>query len=131
MNKLASLCCTLLLSASVAAPMLAHASVEGDMKAMSKALRAASSASDAAGMKAGLADLKNATLKAKTEVPGGLKDQATDSPARKTYTEGLDNVIKQVDDANALIDAGKLDEAKAAIKEINTTRKTYHKKLGV
>lgn len=30
MNKLASLCCTLLLSASVAAPMLAHASVEGD-----------------------------------------------------------------------------------------------------
>ena len=85
----------------------------------------------AAGMKAGLADLKNATLKAKAEVPGGLKDQAADSPARKTYTEGLDNVIKQVDDANALIDAGKLDEAKAAIKEINTTRKTYHKKLGV
>lgn len=81
-------------------------------------------------MKAGLADLKNATSR-QNRSSWRTHDQAADSPARKTYTEGLDTVIKQVDDANALIDAGKLDEAKAAIKEINTTRKTYHKKLGV
>ena len=131
MNKIASICCTLLFSANMAVPLLAHASVEADMKAMSKALRSASTATDAATMQSSLAALKEATLKAKSDVPDGMKDQAADSPARKTYTEGLDSVLQQVDAAKALIDAGKLDEAKAAIKAINDTKKSYHQKLGV
>lgn len=94
MNKIASICCTLLFSASMAVPLLAHASVEADMKAMSKALRSASTATDAATMQSSLAALKEATLKAKSDVPDGMKDQAADSPARKTYTEGLDSVLQ-------------------------------------
>ena len=52
MKKIATLCCTLLLTASFTAPVLAANPVKNDMKAMGKSMRAASEAEDAASMKA-------------------------------------------------------------------------------
>ncbi len=131
MNKIAMLCCSLLVGASLTAPVLADNPVANDMKVMGKSLRAAAGASDAAGMKTALEALKKAATDARGQVPPDYKSQAADGPERKAYVEGIDILLKQVADAEALIDAGKLDEAKAAIKAMNDTKKTYHQKLKV
>jgi soluble cytochrome b562 len=131
MNKIATLCCTLLLTASFTAPVLAANPVKTDMKAMGKSLRAASEANDAAGMKAELTKLREYSVHAKEQIPPDFKDQPADGTERKAYIEGLDILIKQVDDAIALLDAGKLDEAKAALDGMVKTKKEYHKKLKV
>ena len=43
----------------------------------------------------------------------------------------LTKLVKQIDDALALLAAGKLDEAKAATAALKETRKEYHTKLKV
>ena len=58
MQKLATLCCALLLSSSFAVPVLAANPVKTDMKAMSQSLRAAANADDAAAMKDSLTKLR-------------------------------------------------------------------------
>lgn len=45
--------------------------------------------------------------------------------------EGLDKLIQQIDATIGLLDAGKLDEAKAALDGMTQTKKEYHKKLKV
>lgn len=131
MKKIATLCCTLLLTASFTAPVLAANPVKNDMKAMGKSMRAASEAGDAASMKAELTKLREYSVHAKEQVPPDFKDQPADGPERKAYVEGLDSLIKQIDGAIGLLDAGKLDEAKAALEGMGQTKKEYHKKLKV
>ena len=131
MQKLATLCCALLLSSSFAVPVLAANPVKTDMKAMSQSLRAAANADDAAAMKASLTKLREYSVHAKTQVPPDFKDQPADGPERKAYVEGLDKLIQQIDATIGLLDAGKLDEAKAALDEMAQTKKEYHKKLKV
>jgi len=131
MKKIATLCCTLLLTASFTAPALAANPVKTDMKAMGKSMRAASEAEDAASMKAELTKLREYSVHAKEQVPPDFKDQPADGPERKAYVEGLDILIKQIDGAIGLLDAGKLDEAKAALEGMAKTKKEYHHKLKV
>ena len=131
MKKIATLCCTLLLTASFTAPVLAANPVKTDMKAMSQSLRSASQADDAAGMKAALTKLREYSVHAKEQIPPDFKDQPADGPERKAYVEGLDTLIKQIDDTIGLLDAGKLDEAKAALDGMTQTKREYHKKLKV
>ena len=68
---------------------------------------------------------------AKEQIPPDFKDQPADGPERKAYVEGLDTLIKQIDDTIGLLDAGKLDEAKAALDGMTQTKREYHKKLKV
>ncbi len=131
MKKIATLCCTLLLTASFTAPVLAANPVKTDMKAMGKSMRAASEAEDAASMKAELTKLRGYAAHAKTQTPPDFKDQPADGPERKAYVEGLETLIKQIDDTIGLLDAGKLDEAKAALEGMAQTKKEYHQKLKV
>lgn len=131
MKKIATLCCTLLLTASFTTPVLAANPVKTDMKAMSQSLRAASQADDAASMKAALTKLREYSVHAKEQIPPDFKDQPADGPERKAYVEGLDTLIKQIDDTIGLLDAGKLDEAKAALDGMGQTKREYHKKLKV
>ena len=131
MKKIATLCCTLLLTASFTTPVLAANPVKTDMKAMSQSLRAAAQADDAAAMKASLVKLRDYAAHARDQVPDDLQEQAADSPARKTYTEGMNKLLQQIDDAIGQLDAGKLDEAKATLDAIKQTRSEYHGKLKV
>ena len=131
MQKLATLCCALLLSSSFAVPVLAANPVKTDMKAMSQSLRAAANADDAAAMKASLTKLREYATDAKTQVPPDFKDHPPDGPERQAYVEGLDKLIQQIDATIGLLDAGKLDEAKAALDGMAQTKKEYHKKLKV
>jgi len=129
-QTLPALCASLLLAAGLfSTPVLADSPVELDMQAMAKAFKAASHADDAAQLQASLEQLKAAATHAKGEVPEKFKDEAADGPNRQAYQQGLDQLIGQVDQALGLLKDGKLDEAKALLEEINSTKRTYHKKL--
>ncbi|AUH00343.1 cytochrome b562 [Pectobacteriaceae bacterium CE70] len=116
---------TICLALSVSATMLPYTSIAGvnsEMHSMQKNYSAASTATDAATLKADLLKLKEHANKAKAD-PGFTKD--------KVFNEGLTKLIKQIDDAIALVDAGKLKEAKVATANIRKIRDEYHRKLGV
>lgn len=123
--------CSLLLAGALLNPVMAENAVKSDMKAMSKSYRAASDASDAAALKQELSKLREYAVKAQGEVPPDFKDEPADGPNRKIYSEGMTELVKQIDDALALLDAGKFDEAKAATAALKATRKEYHTKLKV
>lgn len=131
LKKIATLCCSLLLASTVLTPAMAENAVKADMKGMAKSYKAATKADDAATLKQELTKLREYAVKAQGEVPPDFKDQPADGPERKAYTEGMTKLIKQIDDAQALLDAGKLDEAKAATAAMKQTKSEYHTKLKV
>ena len=131
LKKVATLCCSLLLASTVLTPAMADSGVEVGMKGMAKSYKAANQADDAAALKQALTQMREYAVKAQGEVPPDFKDQAADGPERKAYTEGMTKLIKQIDDAQALLDAGKLDEAKAATAAMKQTKSEYHTKLKV
>jgi len=131
-KTLPALCASLLLAAGLfSTPVLADSPVEQDMQAMAKAFKAANNADDAAQLQTSLEQLKAAATHAKGEVPKKFKDEAADGPNRQAYQQGLDELIGQVDQALSLVKDGKQDEAKALLDTLNSTKRTYHKKLGV
>ncbi|WP_192458737.1 cytochrome b562 [Musicola keenii] len=116
----------LAISASAALlPVSGIAAVRDEMSAMQKSYKAASNANDAATLKAELLKLKEHATKAKAD------PQANKGAESAVFNEGLSKLLKQIDDAIALVDAGKLEQAKAATDELKKTRAEYHKKLGV
>ena len=131
LKKVATLCCSLLLASTALTPAMAENAVKTDMKGMAKSYKAATKADDAATLKQELTKLREYAVKAQGEVPPDFKDQPADGPERKAYTEGMTKLIKQIDDAQALLDAGKLDEAKAATAAMKQTKSEYHTKLKV
>ena len=130
-NKVMTLCGALLLVGAMATPAMAENAVKSDMKAMTKSYKAASKAEDAASLKQELTKLRAYAVKAQGDVPEDFKNEPADGPNRKVYTEGMTKLVKQIDDALALLAAGKLDEAKAATAALKETRKEYHTKLKV
>ena len=129
MNKFALLCCTLLLTASV--PALAESAVEESMKGIVHSYKAAMKADDAASLKQELQKMRDYAVKGQAAVPEKLAKEPTTSPDRQTYSEGMTKLVKQIDDALALLDAGKFDEAKKATKALQQTKHEYHGKLKV
>ncbi|AJC66867.1 cytochrome b562 [Dickeya zeae] len=112
-------------ASAVTLPFASQAAVKDEMGAMAKSYKGASSATDAATLKADLLNMKAHATKAKAD------PEFNNSPNSKVFNEGLDKLLKQIDAAIALVDAGKLQEAKAATDELKKTRAEYHKKLGV
>ena len=131
LNKVMMASCSLLLAGALINPAMAENAVKSDMKAMSKSYRAASDATDAASLKKELTKLREYAVKAQGEVPPDFKDQPADGPERKAYTEGMTKLVKQIDDALALLDAGKFDDAKKATEALQQTKHEYHGKLKV
>ncbi|MGM3174030.1 cytochrome b562 [Dickeya lacustris] len=114
-----------LAASTLALPLAGQAAVKDEMGAMAKSYKGAAGANDAATLKTELLNLKVHATKAKAD------PDANKGPDSKVFNEGLDKLIKQIDAAIALVDAGKLQEAKAATDELKKTRAEYHKKLGV
>lgn len=114
-----------LAASTLALPLAGQAAVKDEMGAMAKSYKGAAGANDAATLKTELLNLKAHATKAKAD------PDANKGPDSKVFNEGLDKLIKQIDAAIALVDAGKLQEAKAATDELKKTRAEYHKKLGV
>lgn len=114
-----------LASVSLTFPLSSQASVKQEMRAMAGSYKGVSSASDAATLKSELQTMKEHATKAKAD------PEFNKSPDSAVFNEGLGKLIAQIDDAIALVDAGKLEEAKAAADNLKKIRAEYHKKLGV
>ncbi|GAB7196569.1 cytochrome b562 [Dickeya oryzae] len=99
-------------ASAVTLPFASQAAVKDEMGAMAKSYKGASSATDAATLKADLLNIKAHATKAKAD------PEFNNSPNSKVFNEGLDKLLKQIDAAIALVDAGKLQEAKAATDEL-------------
>lgn len=78
--------------------------------------------------KQGLAEMKQAAIKAQQNVPDKLAKEDKDSADMKDYRHGLDVLVGEIDAAKALADAGDMDKAKQAAEQFKLTRDEYHKK---
>lgn len=114
-----------LASVTLALPLAGQASVKEEMRAMAGSYKGANGASDAATLKSELQTMKEHATKAKAD------PEFNKGPDSQVFNEGLGKLIAQIDDAIALVDAGKLPEAKTATDNLKKTRAEYHKKLGV
>ena len=88
-------------------------------------------ADDAASLKQELQKMRDYAVKGQAAVPEKLAKEPATSPDRQTYTEGMSKLVKQIDDALALLDAGKFDDAKKATEALHQTKHEYHGKLKV
>ena len=115
------------------APKYAFAAVdvEDAMKDMSKSYRLVMKDTDAASLKKDLSTLRAAAVTAQSGVPGNIKDKSEGSAERKTFAEGMQELIDQIDVASKLADEGKVPEAKAEAAKLKDLMKEYHSKLGV
>ncbi|MGL4958855.1 MAG: cytochrome b562 [Plesiomonas sp.] len=109
----------------------AHADVESSMKTIARNYRAAGKADTPEALKKDLQAIKTAALKAKEQMPTKPKGITENSHAHHTYIEGLDKLLGQTDQAIALVDTGKMKEAKAMLDEMKFSRDHYHKELKV
>jgi soluble cytochrome b562 len=79
--------------------------------------------------KQALEKMREASLASKDETPGKLAGKAADSPEMKEFRQGMDTLIKQIDEAMALAKQGKLAEARKVAEEFKQTRDVNHKKF--
>lgn len=123
---------TALTSLVLAAPVLAADIDVGDqMKLMSKSYRAVMQDKDIKAFQTDLANLRAAAVTAKAGVPGGMEKLAADSQPRKTFVEGMDKLIQQIDVTKKYADEGKLPEAKQEAAKLKALMKSYHTQLKV
>ncbi len=129
MKKFALLFGTLLLASSLSVTVQAENELKPMMKTMGKSFGTAEKSKDLAVIRKELATMRDTALKSRGLVPEHLQKQPADSADRKYYAEGIEKLITQIDGALALADAGKLEETKAALASIKSTRNQYHKRL--
>lgn len=102
--------------------------VSEHMKVIAKNYRAVLNADSPEAFKQGLTMMKQEAQLAQKGVPDKLEGKAFDSPEMTDFRHGLDELIGEIDAAQALVDAGKLKEAKEAAEQFKVTRDEYHKK---
>ena len=118
-----------LAACALTAGSLAHAQgVDEHMKAIAKSYRTVLNADSPEAFKQGLTTMKQEAQLAQKGVPDKLEGKSPDSPEMKDFRHGLDELIGEIDAAQALADAGKLDQAKQAAEQFKATRDEYHKK---
>ncbi|MGX9310142.1 cytochrome b562 [Pantoea ananatis] len=125
-KELMSLLAVAVLSVSVTA---GAASIEHDMKDMAGIYKSLDGAKSADQLHKMLGDLRAKAEDAKKGTPDKLEGKAPDSPEMKDFHKGMDDLIAQIDKADALAKQGKLDEAKAEAQKLAAIRNENHKKF--
>lgn len=129
MKKFALLLSAFMLAATLPVTAQAENEVKTTMKTMGKSFTTAEKSNDLNVIKKELATLRESVTHVQTLVPDHLKNQPADSANRKLFLEGTTKLLGQIETAQALADAGKLSETKAALATIKSTRNEYHKQL--
>lgn len=129
MKKIGVLFGSLLLATTLSVTAQAENEVKNTMKTMGKSFTTAEKANDLAVINKELATLRESAAHVQKLVPDHLKNQPADSADRKLFAEGITKLLGQIDSAQALANAGKLDETKTALATIKSIRNEYHKKL--
>lgn len=102
--------------------------VENQMVIIAKNYRLVLGTDSPEEFKQGLAEMKQAAIKAQQNVPDKLAKEDKDSADMKDYRHGLDVLVGEIDAAKALADAGDMNKAKQAAEQFKLTRDEYHKK---
>lgn len=129
MKKFALLLGAFLLASTLPVTAQAENELKPVMKTMGKSFSAAEKSNDLAVIRKELAAMRESALKSQKLVPEHLAKQPADSADRKYYAEGIEKLVTQIDGAIAAAEAGKLDETRAALASIKSSRSQYHKRL--
>ncbi|MFM2483280.1 cytochrome b562 [Celerinatantimonas sp. YJH-8] len=120
------------LCASLAtAPAFAAQDVGMSMMQMSQSYRAVMKDKTLKDLKADLANLKAAVLKAQAGVPDFLASKPAEDPMRQAYREGINKLLSQIKLAQEYASEGNFSKAQESASELGHIMRSYHKKLGV
>ncbi|NDL63519.1 cytochrome b562 [Acerihabitans arboris] len=114
----------------IAAPLAAQARDLGeDMDILNANYSAVMKSDNPAALKKGLAGMHEAALDARKGTPPKLKGQPADSPQMKDFRQGIDTLIGQIEQAQALADKGDTQQAQTLAKQFQQTRNENHAKF--
>jgi len=108
-------------SVAMAAPL------DQNMVTIATNYKAFNDAKNAADATKALDQIRVATLDSKKSTPMKLIGKADSSPEIKGYRASLDQLVVEIDKTKALVQAGKLDQAKADGKKLLAIRDQGHK----
>jgi len=132
MKTVIALCTGLLLASALGLPSQASANeLESTMKNMNRQYRQVLQTDDPARMGEGLAAMHRYASEARTLVPDQLADQPADNPERQAYVQGIDELLEGIERAQALLQNGQLEQARAAAEDLKPIRKQYHRRFKV
>lgn len=102
--------------------------VAGNMDTLAENYSRVLKADSPESMTQGLQAMRAAALEAQQGIPSKLEGKSPDGPEMQDFRHGLTLLVGQVDGALALVEQGKLAEAKEAAQQFKQTRDTFHKK---
>ncbi len=129
-----TLCLTLLLLGSgLSLPTQAAAAseLETTMKSLGRQYRQVLETEDPARLQQGLEAMHQAATRARGQLPERLQGLPADDPERQTYRQGMDELRTGIARAQALLQAGRTDEAMVAAQELKSIRRQYHRHFDV
>lgn len=131
MKTLFAFCTALLLASGLSLPALAASALETTMKSMSRQYRQVLETNDPARMEQGLEAMHRYATQARGQVPDTLQEQPADSPERQAFVRGIDELLEGIERAQALLQSGQLEQARAAAEDLKPIRKQYHRRFDV
>ncbi len=107
----------------------ASGDLEMDMKRLAKSTMAFAEAKDAVQAKKQLLIMRKATVASKKSRPHKLERLPAEHEQVKSYQQGLDLLITEIDKLIVLVDQGKLEQAQSQGMSLVKIRNEYHKKF--
>lgn len=118
--------CAIFASVALSSVTMA-ANLEQNMVTIATNYKAFNDAKTAPDANKALDQMRAASLDSKKSTPMKLIGKADTSPEVKGYKAGLDSLVAQIDKTKALVNAGKLDQAKLEGKKLLAIRDQGHK----
>jgi len=105
------------------------ADLETNMKTLAKSTKAFAEAKDTANAKQQLVVMREAAVSSKQYLPHKLEGLPSGNVQVKEYQAGLDQLVAEIDKVTALVEQGKLDQAKTEAMNLVKIRNENHKKF--
>lgn len=112
-----------------ASATLMASDLETDMDTIASNYKTVLKTDSADTFKLSLQNMRAAAVSAEQGTPSKLKNKAPDSAEMKDFRHGMATLIGQIDQSLALVNQGKLEEARKVAQDFKQTRDTNHKKF--
>lgn len=107
----------------------ASGDLEVDMKRLAKSTMAFAEATDAQQAKKQLGIMRKAALSSKKSLPHKLEKLPPEDEQVKSYQQGLDLLLTEIDQLIVLVEQGQLEQAKVQGVNLVKIRNEYHQKF--